>query len=94
MIRDRNKNQPYKKEYVNGVLINPIKGNYSSPHPNRAQRRLSEKAMIGKNFMSGVQEQVVTASPARGVFMKYKKYRQIIIDKFGNKKTINHTVAQ
>lgn len=43
-------NIPYVKKFdKNGVCINPIKGFYANPYPNRKQRR-KEKQEINKKF--------------------------------------------
>lgn len=60
-------NQPYVKEYQNGVLVNPIKGTYSSPYPNRAQRRKRP----GRELSNKKGDQIVLVGP-----YKYKKVLQ------------------
>jgi hypothetical protein len=83
------KNRPYVKSYNDGVLTNPIAGSYKSPHPNRRQRRQSLK----NGFMNnGSDTNMVVVGIGKGVFLKYIKYRQFILDKVsGLVKIIKHT---
>lgn len=75
-------NTPYKKEFDSeGNLLNPIETAYLNNFPNRSQRRFKVPRFHGneKNYH-------LTVTPME----KYHRYMQLIVDKDGNKKTINH----
>lgn len=76
-------NQPYIKQYKDGVLSNPITGRYSSDFPNRKERRLR---LQSKRFIGNGTQFPLTINGK----LKFKRERQRIESTDGKVKFIEH----
>ena len=76
-------NIPYVKQYKDGEVTNPIKGNYISVLPNRAARRERTKRFFGNG------KSIPLSVTKMG---KYKRVWQFIVLKDGSKKIVEHYV--
>ena len=76
-------NTPYKKQYKDGVLVNPIEGSYKSQLPNRSLRRSKFQK---DRFMNNSKSFPLVISGG----LKYKKVLEIRKDKEGKLIRIEH----
>lgn len=81
-------NTPYVKQYDHvGKLLNPIKGAYESPFPNRRSRREDTK----KNRFYGESKNHHLTVMKTG---KYLRHKQVIFCANGERRVIEHYLLQ
>jgi hypothetical protein len=79
----KTKNTPYKKEYKNGILSNPIETEFKNKYPNRRSRRNK----VSREFSNKKGIQLVVTS--YGIMKFIKTYKNVISKKGGA--IINYT---